>query len=44
MTARAAAMEQLQTRWGDRNNVLVVAQGTGADAASVIFDALQLWR
>lgn len=39
-TFRAAAVEQLQT-WGERNNVQVVAQHTGADSASVIFDALQ---
>lgn len=39
-TFRAAAVEQLQT-WGERNNVTVVAQHTGADSASVIFDALQ---
>ncbi len=39
-TFRAAAVEQLQT-WGERNNVTVVAQGSGADSASVIFDALQ---
>ncbi len=39
-TFRAAAVEQLQT-WGERNNVLVVAQQTGADSASVIFDGLQ---
>ena len=39
-TFRAAAVEQLQT-WGERNNVPVIAQGTGADPASVIFDALQ---
>ncbi len=39
-TFRAAAVEQLQ-EWGARNNVPVVAQGAGADAASVIFDALQ---
>lgn len=39
-TFRAAAVEQLQT-WGERNNVHVVAQHTGADSASVIFDALQ---
>ncbi|MCQ8106408.1 signal recognition particle-docking protein FtsY [Methylomonas sp. SURF-2] len=39
-TFRAAAVEQLQT-WGERNNVPVVAQHTGADSASVIFDALQ---
>lgn len=39
-TFRAAAVEQLQT-WGERNNVPVVAQGTGADSASVIFDAVQ---
>lgn len=38
-TFRAAAVEQLKT-WGERNNVPVVAQGTGADSASVIFDAL----
>lgn len=39
-TFRAAAVEQLQT-WGQRNNVPVIAQGTGADSASVIFDAVQ---
>lgn len=39
-TFRAAAVEQLQ-RWGERNDVPVVAQGTGADPASVIFDAVQ---
>ena len=39
-TFRAAAVEQLQT-WGERNQVQVVAQHTGADSASVIFDALQ---
>jgi fused signal recognition particle receptor len=39
-TFRAAAVEQLQT-WGERNGVPVIAQHTGADAASVIFDALQ---
>jgi len=39
-TFRAAAVEQLQ-EWGTRNNVLVVAQHTGADSASVIFDAVQ---
>jgi len=39
-TFRAAAVEQLQV-WGDRNDVPVVAQHTGADSASVIFDALQ---
>jgi fused signal recognition particle receptor len=39
-TFRAAAVEQLQT-WGERNQVPVIAQHTGADAASVIFDALQ---
>ncbi|MGM3223565.1 signal recognition particle-docking protein FtsY [Dickeya zeae] len=39
-TFRAAAVEQLQV-WGQRNNVPVVAQHTGADSASVIFDALQ---
>ncbi|MBA4503583.1 signal recognition particle-docking protein FtsY [Marinobacterium sp. 3-1745] len=39
-TFRAAAVEQLQV-WGERNKVPVVAQHTGADSASVIFDALQ---
>jgi fused signal recognition particle receptor len=39
-TFRAAAVEQLQV-WGERNKVSVVAQHTGADSASVIFDALQ---
>ncbi|MGD8910824.1 MAG: signal recognition particle-docking protein FtsY, partial [Chromatiales bacterium] len=39
-TFRAAAVEQLQT-WGERNQVPVIAQHTGADAASVCFDALQ---
>ena len=39
-TFRAAAVEQLQT-WGERNSIPVVAQHTGADSASVIFDALQ---
>lgn len=39
-TFRAAAVEQLST-WGERNNIPVIAQGTGADSASVIFDALQ---
>ena len=39
-TFRAAAVEQLQV-WGHRNNVPVIAQHTGADSASVIFDAVQ---
>ena len=39
-TFRAAAVEQLQV-WGDRNGVPVIAQHTGADSASVIFDAVQ---
>ena len=39
-TFRAAAVEQLQV-WGDRNQVPVVAQRTGSDSASVIYDALQ---
>jgi len=39
-TFRAAAVEQLQV-WGDRNEVPVIAQHTGADSASVLFDALQ---
>lgn len=42
-TFRAAAVEQLQV-WGARNKVPVVAQHTGADSASVIFDALQAAR
>ncbi|WP_374707301.1 MULTISPECIES: signal recognition particle-docking protein FtsY [Rodentibacter] len=39
-TFRAAAVEQLQV-WGERNHIPVVAQSTGADSASVIFDAMQ---
>ncbi|MET0356243.1 MAG: signal recognition particle-docking protein FtsY [Cellvibrio sp.] len=39
-TFRAAAVEQLQV-WGERNQVPVIAQHTGADSASVIYDALQ---
>lgn len=39
-TFRAAAVEQLQV-WGERNHIPVIAQGTGADAASVAYDALQ---
>ena len=39
-TFRAAAVEQLKV-WGERNNVPVIAQGSGADSASVLFDALQ---
>ncbi len=42
-TFRAAAVEQLQA-WGTRNQVPVIAQGSGADSASVIFDALQTSR
>ena len=42
-TFRAAAVEQLQT-WGERNDIPVIAQQQGADAASVIFDALQSAR
>lgn len=42
-TFRAAAVEQLQV-WGERNNVPVVAQHTGADSASVIFDAVESAR
>ena len=38
-TFRAAAVEQLQA-WGERNNVPVIAQHSGADSASVLFDAL----
>ncbi len=39
-TFRAAAVQQLTT-WGERNEIPVIAQGSGADSASVIFDALQ---
>ncbi len=39
-TFRAAAVEQLQV-WGERNNIAVIAQHTGADSASVIYDAVQ---
>jgi fused signal recognition particle receptor len=39
-TFRAAAVEQLQA-WGERNDIPVIAQHTGADSASVLFDALQ---
>lgn len=42
-TFRAAAVEQLQS-WGERLDIPVVSQGHGADAASVIFDALQSAR
>lgn len=38
-TFRAAAVEQLQV-WGERNDVPVIAQHTGADSASVVFDAI----
>ncbi len=37
-TFRAAAVEQLQA-WGERNHIPVIAQHTGADSASVIYDA-----
>ena len=39
-TFRAAAVEQLEV-WGERNNIPVVAQGTGSDSASVIYDAME---
>jgi fused signal recognition particle receptor len=39
-TFRAAAVEQLQT-WGERNDIQVIAQHTGADSASVIYDGIQ---
>ena len=42
-TFRAAAVEQLQV-WGQRNHIPVIAQHTGADSASVIFDAIQAAR
>ena len=42
-TFRAAAVEQLQV-WGERNNIPVIAQQTGADSASVLFDAMDAAR
>ncbi len=39
-TFRAAAVEQLQV-WGERNHIPVVAQSSGADSASVIYDAME---
>jgi len=39
-TFRAAAVEQLEV-WGERNNIPVIAQHTGADSASVLYDALE---
>lgn len=39
-TFRAAAVEQLQT-WGERNRIPVIAQPSGSDSASVVYDALQ---
>ena len=39
-TFRAAAVDQLQV-WGERNHIPVVAQSTGSDSASVIFDSMQ---
>ncbi|VAX14291.1 Signal recognition particle receptor FtsY [hydrothermal vent metagenome] len=42
-TFRAAAVEQLQT-WGERNDIPVIAQQSGADSASVIYDALAAAR
>jgi fused signal recognition particle receptor len=42
-TFRAAAVEQLQI-WGERSDVTVIAQATGADPAAVVFDALQAAR
>ena len=39
-TFRAAAVEQLQV-WGERNDITVIAQHTGADSASVLYDALE---
>ncbi len=42
-TFRAAAIEQLQA-WGDRNDITVIAQQTGADPAAVIFDAWEAAR
>lgn len=42
-TFRAAAVEQLQV-WGERNHIPVIAQHTGADSASVVFDAVEAAR
>ncbi len=42
-TFRAAAVEQLQA-WGERNDVPVIAQGTGADSAAVVYDAMESAR
>jgi len=42
-TFRAAAVEQLQT-WGERNDVPVIAQHTGADSASVVYDGVEAAR
>jgi len=42
-TFRAAAVEQLQV-WGERNDIPVIAQETGSDSASVVFDALEAAR
>jgi fused signal recognition particle receptor len=42
-TFRAAAVEQLKS-WGEQNDVPVIAQGTGADSAAVIYDALESAR
>ena len=42
-TFRAAAVEQLQV-WGQRNKIPVIAQHTGADSASVIYDAIEAAR
>lgn len=39
-TFRAAAVEQLQA-WGERNDVAVIAQHSGADSAAVIYDAVE---
>ena len=42
-TFRAAAVEQLET-WGERNDVPVIAQDSGADPAAVVFDAWEAAR
>ncbi len=42
-TFRAAAVEQLQA-WGERNEVPVISQHSGADPAAVIFDAWEAAR
>lgn len=42
-TFRAAAVEQLKV-WGERNKIPVISQGSGADSASVVYDAMAAAR